>query len=47
MVDLATFGGCSWCIEKVFDGVNGVIEAVSGYTGGNVERRVAGKVTVK
>ena len=31
----ATFaGGCFWCIESAFDGVPGVHEAVSGYTGG-------------
>ncbi len=27
-------GGCFWCIEGVFNRVNGVISAVSGYTGG-------------
>ncbi len=27
-------GGCFWCIEGAFDDVPGVIEAVSGYTGG-------------
>jgi len=32
---LATFaGGCFWCVESAFDGVPGVFEAVSGYTGG-------------
>jgi len=32
---LATFaGGCFWCVESAFDGVPGVIQAVSGYTGG-------------
>ena len=34
----ATFaGGCFWCIEHAFDHVDGVIEAVSGYTGGHTE----------
>ena len=27
-------GGCFWCTEKDFEAVPGVIEAVSGYTGG-------------
>ncbi|KJZ19401.1 peptide-methionine (S)-S-oxide reductase MsrA [Loktanella sp. S4079] len=27
-------GGCFWCVESDFEKVNGVIEAVSGYTGG-------------
>jgi len=32
---IATFaGGCFWCVESAFDGVDGVLEAVSGYTGG-------------
>ena len=26
--------GCFWCVESAFDDVPGVIEAVSGYTGG-------------
>ena len=31
----ATFaGGCFWCVESAFDTVDGVAEAVSGYTGG-------------
>lgn len=29
-------GGCFWCIESDFEKVPGVIEAVSGYTGGQV-----------
>lgn len=34
-VDTATFaGGCFWCVEAVFDRVQGVKEAVSGYSGG-------------
>ena len=27
-------GGCFWCVEKDFEHVEGVVEAVSGYTGG-------------
>ena len=31
----ATFaGGCFWCVESDFEKANGVVEAVSGYTGG-------------
>ena len=34
----ATFaGGCFWCVEADFEKIDGVIEAVSGYTGGTVE----------
>jgi peptide methionine sulfoxide reductase msrA/msrB len=34
----ATFaGGCFWCIEAPFEKVDGVVEAVSGYTGGEKE----------
>ena len=34
----ATFaGGCFWCIEDAFRGLEGVVEAVSGYTGGHKE----------
>jgi peptide-methionine (S)-S-oxide reductase len=29
-------GGCFWCVEADFESVDGVIEAVSGYTGGDV-----------
>lgn len=35
-LEKATFaGGCFWCIESAFDHVPGVVEAVSGYTGGH------------
>src|SRR5262249_9528441 len=32
---IATFaGGCFWCLEYAFEHVNGVRDAISGYTGG-------------
>ncbi|MBD0274409.1 MAG: peptide-methionine (S)-S-oxide reductase MsrA [Acetobacteraceae bacterium] len=34
----ATFaGGCFWCMEPPFDGLEGVVSTTSGYTGGDVE----------
>ena len=30
-------GGCFWCTESDFEKVDGVIEAISGYTGGQVD----------
>lgn len=33
---IATFaGGCFWCVEEAFEKVPGVVEAVSGYSGGD------------
>lgn len=29
-------GGCFWCVESDFEGVDGVIEVVSGFSGGSV-----------
>jgi peptide-methionine (S)-S-oxide reductase len=29
-------GGCFWCVEEAFDHVDGVVETISGYTGGIV-----------
>lgn len=35
---VATFaGGCFWCVEADFDKVEGVVETISGYTGGKEE----------
>ncbi|MFB6089040.1 MAG: peptide-methionine (S)-S-oxide reductase MsrA, partial [Candidatus Aenigmatarchaeota archaeon] len=37
-LDKATFaGGCFWGVEKMFQGMDGVVEAISGYTGGDLE----------
>jgi len=36
-LELATFGGgCFWCVEAIFERVNGVHKVVSGYSGGHV-----------
>ena len=38
MTEIATFGaGCFWGVEAAFSRVPGVIEAVSGYSGGRTE----------
>lgn len=37
-LELATFGaGCFWCVEAIFQRVEGVEQVVSGYTGGHVK----------
>jgi peptide methionine sulfoxide reductase msrA/msrB len=37
-LEVATFaGGCFWCTESDFEKLNGVKEAISGYTGGHVD----------
>ncbi len=37
-LQVATFaGGCFWCVESDFEKVPGVIEAISGYSGGEIE----------
>lgn len=36
--EIATFaGGCFWCMEPVFDAIDGVISTAVGYTGGHTE----------
>jgi peptide-methionine (S)-S-oxide reductase len=38
MYDTATFAnGCFWCTEAIFEELNGVKEAISGYTGGSIK----------
>ena len=38
-------GGCFWCIESDYEKVDGVIDAVSGYTGGHVANPTYKQVT--
>ena len=36
--EVATFaGGCYWCMETAFESVDGVVESISGFTGGRTE----------
>lgn len=38
MADTAVLaGGCFWCVEKDFESLKGVSEAISGFTGGTAE----------
>lgn len=41
---LTVAGGCFWCVESDFESVPGVIEAVSGYTGGHTKNPTYGEV---
>jgi peptide-methionine (S)-S-oxide reductase len=44
--EIATFGsGCFWCTEAIFERVKGVIDVVSGYSGGEVENPTYHQVT--
>ena len=37
-LDTATFaGGCFWCIESVFEDLDGIKQVISGYSGGHVK----------
>ena len=42
---LTVAGGCFWCVEADFEKVEGVAEAVSGFTGGDVEDPTYNQVT--
>jgi peptide methionine sulfoxide reductase msrA/msrB len=45
-VELATFaGGCFWCVESAFEGVDGVLDVISGYTGGHTDHPTYRQVT--
>jgi peptide methionine sulfoxide reductase msrA/msrB len=42
----ATFaGGCFWCVESDFEKFDGVVEAISGYAGGQTENPTYGEVS--
>ena len=38
-------GGCCWCVEESFEKLNGVIEVISGYSGGTTENPTYKEVT--
>ncbi|MEM7521718.1 MAG: peptide-methionine (S)-S-oxide reductase MsrA [Pseudomonadota bacterium] len=42
---LTVAGGCFWCVEADFEAVNGVTEAVSGFTGGTTSNPTYKQVT--
>jgi peptide-methionine (S)-S-oxide reductase len=39
-------GGCFWCMEESFEKIDGVLEVVSGYSGGTTENPTYKEVTV-
>ncbi len=38
-------GGCFWCVESAFEGIDGVSDVISGYTGGHAENPTYEQVT--
>ena len=40
-------GGCFWCMEESFDKVKGVVESISGYSGGHVKNPTYKQVIYK
>lgn len=40
-------GGCFWCLEAVFDDLHGVLDVVSGYSGGHVKNPTYQQVCMK
>ncbi|MDB2500750.1 peptide-methionine (S)-S-oxide reductase MsrA, partial [Candidatus Pelagibacter bacterium] len=38
-------GGCFWCMEESFDKVDGVLEVISGYSGGTTKNPTYKEVT--
>jgi len=45
-LQIATFGsGCFWCTEAIFERVIGVVDVVSGYSGGELENPTYQQVT--
>src|SRR3954453_4068100 len=47
-IDTATFGaGCFWCVEAVFQQLDGVLKVTSGYSGGHVPNPTYQQVCTK
>ncbi|WP_457552169.1 peptide-methionine (R)-S-oxide reductase MsrB [Desulfobacula sp.] len=45
-LEIATFaGGCFWCVESAFETLEGVVDVISGYTGGEHEGPTYEQVT--
>ena len=38
-------GGCFWCVESAFEGIDGVLDVISGYTGGHADNPTYEQVT--